>query len=543
MLCNSCSPIMQQLADECSTLKKQLLQSEQRCATLNTQCEAQQMRLDGMHTLDVKYQDITQHSIDPADLKITTFKDYVLDLLSDIPFLGWILDRFLSGKHKTKLKAKKTHTKWKNWSYFYQAWILDTFLRSRSPKIVRKTTLLLSSYMVLCNISEPCWRLLQRLKIVVSKDTVERWITKYNKELEHNDSLLFMVFDNCNFSLNVTKRRSDHKSEFLNIINQFIVEVTSVRGMRVDKLWHNVNRVEFGEWLVPSNEESLDFAKQVWRDFSNRIGDEPLKNMYTGSDNNLTKNNILILPPVVDRETLSYVDVRAVVDDLARLYVIPFLRQFVFMIGDQQVWIKLYFLRKLYPKKYSWLIPIPGGWHWTWHILKGIFICFHATILLPFAKHLGFTKLDAEVKNFHYSEDFLEIVTIAISDWIAKCLAKLQQKPSVTDWLHSIKGNRIAYELAYACIHYFIPYFATRSAIKWNMNTIESWWRYWTHLFIATKKNNYSLLSLRFLWILKSLDPAVRAVFDQHSVFTFSGDEGTGIALDGVVELVCTTIS
>ena len=153
---------------------------------------------------------------------------------------------FLSAKHKRKLKSKSTHPKWINWSYFYQAWILDTFMRSRSPKTVKKTTLLVSSYMILCNVSEPCWRLLQRLKIVVSKQTVEGWISKHNKQLEYDDSLLFMVFDNCNFRLNVTKRRSDHKSEYLNIINQFIVEVSSVKGLRVNQLWHNVNRKEFG---------------------------------------------------------------------------------------------------------------------------------------------------------------------------------------------------------------------------------------------------------------------------------------------------------
>ncbi len=132
-------------------------------------------------------------------------------------------------------------------------------------------------------------------------------------------------------------------------------------------------------------------------------------------------------------------------------------------------------------------------------------------------------------------------MTITISDWIAKCLDRLPTKLSITNWLHSIKQNRIAYELAYACIHYFIPYFATRSALKWNLSTTEKWWRYWTHLFMSTGKKNYSLLSLRFLWILKSLDPAIRDVYDKHNIFTFSGDERTGIALDGVVELVSIT--
>ncbi len=155
-----------------------------------------------------------------------------------------------------------------------------------------------------------------------------------------------------------------------------------------------------------SNDESIEFAKEVWEEFAARDRGEPLKNMYKGRENNLHKNNIVILPPVVDRETLSYVDVKAVVDELARVYVFPFLRQFVFMIGDQQVWIKLYYMRKLFPKKYGWLIPIPGGWHWTWHILKGIFHVYHELILLPFAKMLGFSKLDKQVKNFHYVEDF-----------------------------------------------------------------------------------------------------------------------------------------
>ncbi len=48
--------------------------------------------------------------------------------------------------------------------------------------------------------------------------------------------------------------------------------------------------------------------------------------------------------------------------------------------------------------------------------------------------------------------------------------------------------------------------------------------------------------SLKFLWILKALNSAVRAVYDQHNIFTFLGEERTGIALDGVVELVSTHI-
>ena len=87
---------------------------------------------------------------------------------------------------------------------------------------------------------------------------------------------------------------------------------------------------------------------------------------------------------------------------------------------------------------------------------------YYDFILLPFSKMLGYRSLDKTVANFHYAEDFLEMVTIAIFLWVQKAYAKSQGNITITEWLHSIKKNRVAYELAYACIHYFIPYWLTR---------------------------------------------------------------------------------
>ena len=101
---------------------------------------------------------------------------------------------------------------------------------------------------------------------------------------------------------------------------------------------------------------------------------------------------------------------------------------------------------------------VPGEWHWSWHILKGIFRKYHHTILWPLAKVMGYSSLDENVANFHYVEDFLEMVTIAIQKWVEENYSKYPNK-TIVEWLHSIKNtNRVGYELVYACIHYFIPY-------------------------------------------------------------------------------------
>src|ERR1700728_3688783 len=186
-----------------------------------------------------------------------------------------------------------------------------------------------------------------------------------------------MVFDNCNFRLNVESVRSDHKSSYLNIITQFVVEVPDIVEVSASSLWKDVDRVVFGKWLCSSNDESLSWALKVWNKFDKRPKDKPLKECYRGTTSNVLKSDITILEPVVDRETLSYVDVQAVVDSLGEKYIFNSERTFAFLVGDQQVWIKLVLLKLRFPTQYHWMVPIPGGWHWTWHILKGIFLVYY----------------------------------------------------------------------------------------------------------------------------------------------------------------------
>jgi hypothetical protein len=327
---------------------------------------------------------------------------------------------------------------------------------------------LISIYMLLGNIPKLCWRLLQRLKIVVAKDTVEKWVKQFTKTVKSTDSILWFVFDNCNFYLHKTKVTSTNKGSYLNTITQFIVEIPKRSSVFAINLWQNIDRVSFGTWIQSNNDNSLEFVSKCWETFINRPGVRPLKFLFENTESNVQKCDFTMLEAIVDRETLKYEDVEAVVEQFWIKYIEPTPRVFAFLGGDQQVWIKLWMLRLKNPNKYHWMIPIPGEWHWTWHILKGIFAMYHESILLPFAHMLGFKKVDKTANNFHYAEDLLEKVTNAIEKWIKKSMENTPGNPSLTDWLHSIKPNRNAYELAYACINYFVPYWITRSALKWN---------------------------------------------------------------------------
>ena len=57
-------------------------------------------------------------------------------------------------------------------------------------------------------------------------------------------------------------------------------------------------------------------------------------------------------------------------------------------------------------------------------------------------------------------------------------------------------------------------------------------------LFIATNKWKYIQLTIRFQYVLSSLDPEVVDIFNKHRFFSFSGKPATAMPWDGLNELV-----
>lgn len=265
------------------------------------------------------------------------FAGYLKKIITLVPFYGLLLDLFTSTSHQRNDADKRKHEKWKTWSAFYKCWIIDVFARARAPKSVRRTILFISIYLLLGNISQPCWNLLKRLRLVMSKEVLERWVLRWDKSVQSSTSVLFFVFDNCNFHLHATRVRTDNRSRYLNIIVQFVIEVFNTVEVGANVLWLNVSRVQLSNWIASSYDESLEFTRSNWTKFYNRPRDMPLKYVNHGSVSNVRRTDPIILDPVMDRQTLSYVDVKFVVDGFARRFMNDTERVFAFVIVDQQV--------------------------------------------------------------------------------------------------------------------------------------------------------------------------------------------------------------
>ena len=74
------------------------------------------------------------------------------------------------------------------------------FLRARSLKSIRRSNLMITVYFLLTNMPEPIWRVLEHLRIVVSKQVVESWVKSHVKEIKSDESFLIVSFDNCSWN-------------------------------------------------------------------------------------------------------------------------------------------------------------------------------------------------------------------------------------------------------------------------------------------------------------------------------------------------------
>ncbi len=100
-----------------------------------------------------------------------------------------------------------------------------------------------------------------RLKILVSKDVVEKWVRSFQKSVSSKDNVLVLVLDNCDFHIHVTHTRSDNRSSYIHVVNHFIVEITLVCCVMANSLWTEISNKAFGKWMKATPDESELFSQ------------------------------------------------------------------------------------------------------------------------------------------------------------------------------------------------------------------------------------------------------------------------------------------
>lgn len=475
----------------------------------------------------------------PSDLHLGSFQYYLDMLLDSFPILRWLLGLLYSKTHMRKTRAKNTSAQWFAWAAFHKAFIMEQLLRTRNAKITLRTPMLLGLYFTLVKVSDPAWRILQRLKIISSRATVEAWLEKLPPSTLDRDSQVLFSFDNLLFYKKVTHNRTTNRPEIIHLATQYAVNLFADPIPDSQPIWQEEDDDDFLDWCEMSFTIVNDIANNCYRALEDTVEEDQLKYTRYNPYSSIRRSDWVILPPQMGANVSSYDGTAEVLANFHRDHMVGTTRRFAFVSCDQAAFALVWNLRNRKPEKFGWVVPVPGEFHWHWHILKGIFRLYSDDILYPFATYINYPAFDPECNNFHKGEDFFQIVTLAIFPWI-KEMMRLCRFEDLNELLHHAHDNTHAYEIIYFFLYCVCPYWVSRGAVKnGNGPLLEDMWRYWMQLFITTGKFKYTQLTVIFMWIQRSLHPSIRDIYLNNRSFSFSGSPHTGVAFDGINEMVC----
>ena len=394
-------------------------------------------------------------------------------------------------------------------------------LRAKNGKLILRTTILISLILLYTKASKPLWTLLSKMRVVCSPSKLTRWIQEQPDKKINNRKVMFFSFDNCDFFRHVTNVRTTHKSTMIHTCTQIVADIEEEHDLNPEDLWNKVEQEEFVEMLCGDFDTANAIANEAFSSISEVVASDWLKFAPVEGLESDFSADITIMQPLIPCNTSTYDDVNRILVDFHANHIKEGATCYAFVSVDQACHSLVWNLKKRHPHRFSWVVPIPGEWHWTWHILKAIIKVWGASHFVPWSKVLGFAAFDVDCKVFHYGEDFLQIVTIALHAVVKKLMTSLACNTCL-ELLHKVHGHSQLYEVIYMLVYYLCPYWYTRSAIKrGKYEIVNNLWSYWLHLFIATKKWKYIQLTIRFQYVLQSLDPEVVDIFNKHQFFIF----------------------
>lgn len=507
---------------------------------------AAELRYTSQFDKDLQLDSVESDTCTPDDLQIHKMHDYYEGLLQKYPTLETVLRPLFSKHFQTKEKSRSADSRWIACAGLYRAFVADVVLRSKNSKAVLRTNMLLGVLVYQSRCPDSIWRLFQRLKILPTRDTVEKFLKSCPAPDFSVAKFVITHYDNCDIYRHVTKRFTNHMSDYLHLVTRQYYEVSRVVKVPLADIYKPYNAEEalkFSRFLLMDFGDQCELAKNASDIVSAAKGFGGLKFAVRETSSQLTSAKLINLPVEVDKQTISHADVASIVRNLWDTVGKPYGRDYCIMGGDWQTFSRMWELKIKQPDDFKYVIPFPGEWHWNWHILQGIFKIWGHYLLKPFAVSvLGYKNFDVKCKNFHYGEHLLEVVTIGILNFLDELREKHPGEVDMGLQTH-YRGYSHLYELLYFWNWYICMYWLTRSALKaGDSATINEMWRYWLQLFITTKKHNYAIMSIRFLWLLQFLHPDIVAVINSFRTYSFSDAKMTRIPLDGLNELVRSAI-
>ena len=430
-------------------------------------------------------------------------------------------------------------------------YIMCLLLRLKSEHVIPVHVAAISCLCYMYHLPMKLWNILSAFKIICSYQWTQQFCITCNAinllEDEPRSAKIFVAcYDNCSYYQGLQYQRTDATSLYLDSVNWYVRHVPPALDPNNGNFVALVNHPLQNPGHLMSNNiadhaDLLEFCADY-------IGSLHHMDMFEYPDDPLhpgTKSECTIGIPIMEVSTASYQD-----NLVMLLHILYFIEldnpdvKYVILVGDEQTYDRMIKLKSDNPRRFEWLIPMPGEFHFCGHVCHCTLRLWWAHLLHPCSTFLQRENIhmDFTMSKFNAHDDFLLIVVAAFIRWFEHVF----WPDCLIDRAAMMQRCRHNFTTTYMLQFLYsdgMPYAALRrlnrlSPAPHRRATIDAFYGYYSQRFRSVNKFLYAMLCYHYLTIKENLHPDLWHVWSSMYTMSVLGHPGRDTPCDGYMEKV-----
>lgn len=476
-------------------------------------------------------------------------------LVDHYPLLSFLLHVCTNTYNATKVAIDKgkdvAHYVFQNWKSRYGSfcYVIAMLLRLRSQLNCPEIIVAVSLMAFQCHLPRKLWDVMAHLKILMGHKWTQDFLLRcVNKKISPGfiqaESISVACYDNCGYHISHQYERLNTRNEYYDTVNWYfryipkawepdvIPDVAYVRTAYI--IGHNMSPD------YRDHTDLLDFCSHYIGSLrSDTIMEYPNDPDLQGA----TRTDIGT--PLVDCSTGSYTDNCRVMwfihYFISLIYVAS---NYIFIVGDEQTFDRMVKLKSQRPQQYWWLIPIPGEFHFTGHVLAAIYRLWWPQLLHSCSVYLQRRGVDRDwgMAQFNRHDEFMFIIITALHRWFEHVFGPdcLMNETRMRYLCRHNATSTLLLDFMYCD---GMPYAALRRLLRMSPSPrrrriINLFYAYYCMRMRSVNKYLYSMLCVHYLFMVEHLHPALYRIWERVYTASILGTPGRSTPLDGYMEKV-----
>jgi hypothetical protein len=214
--------------------------------------------------------------------------------------------------------------------------------------------------------------------------------------------------------------------------------------------------------------------------------------------------------------------------------------QLCFVVGDQQSYSRMIFLKRKEPDFLDWVIPLPDDFHFIVHALMAIHQLWWFALVRWVVMDVGVCMKTcgagekpekwSSVEKYNNYRFLYELLIVSLMTYLKEAVpAGLLGNYAVLSGLAAQnKGATIILRFLY---EFGLPWLSLRQSIRGRRSdNIDTMWRMWLPMFRATGKTLYSSLCVDTTFVSLSMHEPLQKLWREHRTCSLRGNPGRDIA-------------